>query len=176
MSILGPSPPTPAWWNSAKLYYSSIRGDRRDSVQVWSPPDHGRVTADSPGTLRIHLEVWSGGLRVLDGAAHDCGKIDVRVPKVSYIMQRDRRPIWKLSARSLVMRRHAVVFSPADRWLFHTPFFWWLNIVGVQNGDIRVRGHIGHNKKTCGIYVDPECDNLDLLSLIALLHRNWWQS
>jgi hypothetical protein len=22
--------------------------------------------------------------------------------------------------------------------------------------------------------VDPDCDDLDLLSLLAMMHRNWW--
>ena len=176
MSILGPSLSTPTWLNSAKLYYSSVDGDRRDSVEVWVPPDDGQVTPGSPGTLRLHLEVSSRGLRVLDGAAHDCGQIDARLPKLLYTMQRDRRLIWKLSARSLVLRRHAVQFASADNWLFHTPFFWWLNIMGVQDGEVKVLGHVGPNKKIWCFCVDPECDTSDLLSAIALLHRNWWRS
>jgi hypothetical protein len=121
--ILGPSLPKPAWLSSAKLYYSSIRSDQHDSVEMWSPPDHGQVTTDAPGTLQLHLSASSRGLRVLDGAAHDRGQIDVRLPKLSYAMRRDGTNIWTLSARSLVLRRHAVEYSSADSWVFHTPFF-----------------------------------------------------
>jgi hypothetical protein len=82
--------------------------------------------------------------------------------------------MWKLSARSLVLKRHAVQFASRDRWLVYTPWFSWLRIAGVQDGRVRVFGHVGPTRRIWGLRVDPECDNLDLLSLIALMHRNWW--
>jgi hypothetical protein len=131
---------------------------------------------DSPGTLRVHLEASSKGMRVLDGDGQDLGYIDVIVPKLVYTMRREERLIWKLSARSLMLRRHAVEFASDGRWLFYTPFFWWLNVLGVQNGGPKVLGHVGSTKKIWVFSVDPERDDLDLISLVALVHRNWWRS
>lgn len=91
-----------------------------------------------------------------------------------YAMRRDKCCIWKLSARSLVLKRHAVQFASGDSWLFHTPWFWWLGIAGVQNGRVRVFGQLGPTKRIWLLRVDPECDDLDLLALVAYMHRNWW--
>ena len=178
MSIFGPSLPEepPTWWKQAKLYYSAVQWRRRDSVHVYIPPDGGQVTDDSPGTLRLQLEASASGLRVLDGDAHERGRIDVELPKIRYAIRRDRDRIGTLSARSFVLRRHAVQFASGDRWLFHTPFFLWLGIAGVQNGQVRVLGQVGPNKTIWLLRVDPECDDLDLLTLVALMHRNWWRS
>jgi hypothetical protein len=115
-------------------------------------------------------------MRVFDGSGLERGQIDATVPKLLYTMQRDSKPVWKLSARSLVLRRHAVEFSSADRWLFHTPFFWWLNIMGVHSLGARVLGKVGPSKRLWLLFIDPERDDLDLLALVALLHRNWWRS
>jgi hypothetical protein len=112
----------------------------------------------------------------MDGAAHECGTIDTALPKLVYRMKRDGRLVWKLSACSFVLRRHTVEFASGQTWLFHTPFFWWLNIMGVQDGGPGVLGRVGPSKKLWAIEIDSERDNLELLSLIALLHRNWWRS
>ena len=176
VSILGPSVSEPPWWGRSKMYYSHILSDQRDSVHVWIPPDDGQVTPETPGAVRLRLEVSSTGMRALDGSAHEHGRIDRKFPKVCYTMHRDGNLIWKLSARSLVRRRHAVEFASPDKWLFHTPFYWWMNILGVRNGEIKVLGRVGPSKWIWHLYIDPECDNLDLLSLLALMHRNWWRS
>jgi len=166
----------PPWWRSASKYYSRILTFRHASPHVWVPPEDGEVTIDSPGTLRLHLEVSSKGMRVLDGAGQERGQIAAPVPKVLYTMHRDGSHIWKLSARSIVLRRHAVQFASADRWLFHTPWYWWLNILGVQSGAVRVVGWVGPSKRLWGLCVDPEYDSFDLLPLLALMHRNWLHS
>jgi hypothetical protein len=150
--------------------------DACDSVDVWVPPADGEVTIESPGTLRLRLAVSSKGMRVLDDAARERGRIDAAVPKLLYTMYREGGLIWKLSARSIVLRRHAVQFSPADSWLFHTPWYCWLNILGVHCGEVKVVGWVGPNRRYWALCIDPGCDNLDLLSLLALLHRNWWRS
>ena len=177
MRIFAPSLPVeaPTWWKQASLYYSTVQNDRHSSVHVYVPPDDGQVTDDTPGTLRLQLEASASGIRVRDGDARERGRIEAELPMIVYAMRRDRCRIWKLSARSLVLKHHAVQFASGDRWLFHTPWFLWLGIAGVQNGRVRVFGHVGPTKQIWVLRVDPECDDLDLLSLVAFMHRNWWR-
>ena len=176
MRIFAPSLPAepPTWWNQANRYYSLVQDDRHFSVRVYVPPDSGAATNDSPGTLRLQLDASASGFRVRDGDGHERGCIDVELRAIRYAMRRDGCQMWKLSARSLVLKRHAVQFASGDRWLVYTPWFSWLRIAGVQDGRVRVFGHVGPTRLIWGLRVDPECDNLDLLSLIALMHRNWW--
>jgi hypothetical protein len=176
MGILGPSMIKPPWWSDANRYYSRISTFRHASPQVWVLPEGGEVTSESPGSLRLHLRVSAEGMRVLDGVGQERGQIAATVPYFSYTMHRDGSLIWKLSARSVVLRRHAAQFASVDRWLFHTPWYWWLNIVGLQNGAVRVVGWVGPSKRLWGLCVDPKYDSLDLLALLALMHRNWFHS
>lgn len=166
----------PTWWERANLYYSTVQNGGNFSVRVYVFPASGKATSDSPGTLRLQLEASASGFRVLDGDAHERGRIDFELPKIRIrgAMRRDGGHIWKLSARSLVLKRHAVQFTTGDRWLFHTPWFSWRGIAGVQNGQVRVFGHVGRTKQIWILRVDPDCDDLDLLSLLAMMHRNWW--
>jgi hypothetical protein len=175
-SIFGPSISQPSWWSGSKRYYSTILMHRRDSVQVWVPPDDGRVTRDSPGTLQLQLDVSSDGIRVLDGAGQERGQVDCRWPKLSYTLHRDGGLVWKISARSLVLRRYAVQFASAESWFCHVPFLWSQKIAGVHHDAVRMLGWVGPTKQVWCFAVDPECDNLDVLSLVALLHRCWWWS
>jgi hypothetical protein len=115
-------------------------------------------------------------MRVLDGAGLERGQISAPVPKLLYTMHRDGSLIWKVSARSIVLRRHAVQFASGDRWLFHTPWYWWLNVLGAHSGAVRVLGWVGPSKRLWALCVDPAHDSFDLLALLALMHRNWWHS
>ena len=178
MNVFAPSLPVepPTWWERANLYYSTVQNGGNFSVRVYVFPASGKATSDSPGTLRLQLEASASGFRVLDGDAHERGRIDFELPKIRIrgAMRRDGCHIWKLSARSLVLKRHAVQFASGDSWLFHTPWFSWLRIAGVQNGQVRVFGHVGRTRLIWILRVDPDCDDLDLLSLLAMMHRNWW--
>jgi len=176
VSVLGPSVREPSWWNRGTQYYSIVRFDRRDSVEVYLPPSGGQLTNDSPGSLRLHLEASSKAMQVLDGGEQELGHIDVNVPKLVYTMRCEERFIWKLSVRSLVLRRHTVQFAADGRWLFYTPFFWWQSVLGVENDGPKVIGRVGPTKRIWLFRVAPESDQVPLLSLVAMLHRNWWRS
>jgi len=175
--LFGPTLPKeqPTWWERASLYYSAIQNDRRDSVHVYRPPDDGQITPATPGTLRLKLEAAADELRVLDGDAHECGSIDVEWGKIKYAMRRDGCQSWKVAARSLMFRRYAVEFASGDRWLFYTPFFCWMGIAGLQDGQVRVLGWVGPNRQIWGLRVDPECDSVEVLALVALMHRSGWR-
>lgn len=115
-------------------------------------------------------------MRVVDGVSHERGDIAAPVPKLLYTMHRNGSLIWKLSARSMVLRRHAAQFASSDRWLFHTPWCWRLNMLGLHNGVVRVVGRVGPSKMSWILSVDPKYDSLDLLALLALMQRNWLHS
>lgn len=114
-------------------------------------------------------------MHVLDAAGVERGRIDSEgiVPGIKYVMRRDGTPVWVLSVRSIVRKRHMLEFT-GERWTFHTPFFC-MDYYGTVAEVPRVVGFIGPTKRHWAIAVDPERDNPDLLAAVAYLHRIWLQ-
>lgn len=175
MNILGPAIQIPDWIDSASRYYSQIEGDWRDSVRLMRPPDEVDASDKNPGTLCLHLVASFREVRVLDATGNEEGVIRPRGPGFGYTMRRGGVPVWTVSTRSLVMRRHVLTFSGGDTWDVRTPFFWWMNVVGTHGGGTRVLGQVGPTKRFWLLWVEPGRDHYDLLSALAFMHRRWWR-
>jgi hypothetical protein len=175
MSILGPAIHIPEWMDKASHYYSRIEGNSHDSVRVMRPPDNVDASEANPGTLCLELIPSLREVRVLDSAGTEEGVISAKVPGFGYTMRRGEAPVWTISASSLVMRRHALTFSGGDTWDVHTPFFWWMNVVGSHGGTTHLLGHVGPTKRFWLLWVEPHKDHHDLLSALAFMHRRWWR-
>ncbi len=175
MSLLGPEIQTPDWMHRAAHYYSKIEGDSSDSVRVMRPPDDGDASDKNPGTLCLRLDAGFREIRVLDASGNEEGVIRPRAPGLGYAMQRSGNPVWQVSTRSAVMKRHALTFAGADTWDVRTPFFWWMNIVCTQNGATRALGQVGPRKWLWVLWIEPGQDQHDVLSALAFLHRRWWR-
>jgi len=110
---------------------------------------------------------------VLDGAGNEQGIIRPRAPGLGYRMYCSGRPVWTVSSRSLVVRRHALEFSGGGTWDVRTPFFWWMNVLCLENGEARALGRVGSGKRLWFLAIERGRDNLDVLSALAFMHRRW---
>jgi hypothetical protein len=52
-------------------------------------------------------------------------------------MRREGTPVWVLTVRSFVRKRHRVQIVDGDVWTFDTPFFWWQHLRGTVSGHER---------------------------------------
>lgn len=173
MSFLGPEIPTPEWIADARVYYSRIDGDRRDSVRVMKFPDEGDASDTNPGTLRMRLAASFREVRVLDASGNEEGIIRPRGPGFGYAMRRSGRVVWTVSNRSAVMRRHVLEFAGGGSWDVRTPFYWWMNIVCSENGKTHALGQVGPRKWLWFLWIEPGRDTNDVLSALAFMHRRW---
>jgi hypothetical protein len=94
---------------------------------------------------------------------------------IRYVMRRDENPVWTLSIRSLVRKRHRLRFTDAGTWTFDTPFYSWQQFSGSLAGAPKLVGHVGPSKQIWLFGVEPNCETNDLLAAVALMHRNWWR-
>lgn len=60
-------------------------------------------------------------------------------------------------------------------WRFHTPFFWWMNVLALESAVPRLVGTVGPTKREWMLWVQPDWDGEDLLAAVAYLHRRWWR-
>jgi hypothetical protein len=129
----------PAWLDDARWYYSQIGAERAQPVSVFDATGRDEVNSESPGTLCLRMEPrfrYSPRLRVLDAGGREEGifRSEGLVPGVRYAMRRNGEPVWTLSVRSIVRKRHALQLANGDSWTFDTPFFWWQNLTGTALG------------------------------------------
>jgi len=172
MSILGPVVQIPDWMDSASRYYSLIEGDFR-SVRVMKPPADVDASDQHPGTLCLQLVATFRQVRILDATGHEEGVIRSRGPGLGYAMHRRGVRVWTVATRSLVLRRHTLRFAAGETWDIRTPFFWWMNILGTQDGTTRVLGEIGPTKRFWFLWVEPGKDHHDLLAAVGFMHLRW---
>ena len=118
-------------------------------VSVFIPPD-GEVSAENPGTLRLRLRPSGRSLQVLDHQERNEGVIrsEGLVRRVRYVMRRDENPVWILSIRSVVRKRHRLHITDGETWTFDTPFYWWQHLNGSLAGAPRLMGHVGHRSES----------------------------
>ena len=177
--------PVPDWVNDARWYYSRIGGDdsfvealrSADPVSVFTAPDSAEVSSAKPGTPCLHLEPRSRLVRVLDADGREEGVIRSEgfVPGVRYVMRRSGTPVWVLSVRSIVRKRHILELAGGETWTFDTPFFWWQHLTGTTCGVARLLGYVGHTKRFWLMWLEPGRDTHDLLAAVAFMHRQWWR-
>ncbi len=170
------SEPPPDWLDCAQVYYSEIEWRRGSPVNVFLAPADGEVSDATPGTLCLRLEPRFPLVRVSNAEGAEVGVIRSEgiVPGVKYVMRRSGAPIWVLSVRSLVRKRHRLELA-GDRWTFDTPFYWWQHLTGTTQGLPRLVGLVGPSKRFWGMGIEPGWDSQDLLAAVAYLHRKWWQ-
>jgi hypothetical protein len=164
----------PAWLSDARVFYSRIEEASKDSVSVFIPPD-GEVSAENPGTLRLRLRRSGRSLQVLDHQERNEGVIrsEGLVRGVRHVMRRDENPVWTLSSRSVVHKRHRLRLTNGETWTFDTPFFWWQHLTGSLAGAPRLIGHVGPSKQIWLFGIEPGRETQDVLAAVALMHRNW---
>jgi hypothetical protein len=172
---------TPAWLDVARWYYSRIEAELAHPVSVFIAPKSGEVSDESPGTLCLRLEPWfrySPRLRVLDADGREEGTIrsEGLVPGVKYSMRRSGEPVWTMSVRSIVRKRHALELTNGDSWTFDTPFFWWQQLTGTTLGVPKLVGCVGPGVFIWHMWIEPGRDTLDLLAAVAFMHRQWIHS
>lgn len=169
----------PAWLNDARWYYSLIGPESALPVSVFDATDCDEVSEESPGTLCLRLEPqyrYSPRVRVLDAGGREVGTIRPAglVPGVRYVMSRNGNPVWTLSVRSIVRKRHALVMVDGDGWAFYTPFIWWYGLMGTILGVPSLLGTVGPNWwGVWQMWIEPGRDTSDLLAAIAFMHRQW---
>jgi hypothetical protein len=174
-------PRAPAWLKNARKYYSKIRAERTDPVNVFIPPNSDEVSGESPGTLCLRLEPqsrFSPMIRVLDAGGHDVGIIRSTrfVPGIQYTMINNNVNVWTLSVRSVVRKRHVLELANGDLWTFDTPFFWWQHLTGTAFGTERLLGCVGPTMRYWLMQIESGWDTFDLLAAVAFMHRQWWRS
>ena len=167
----------PGWLNDARWYYSEIGRAAADPVTVFSAVGRAEVSSANPGTPFLHLEPRFRLVRVLDADGREEGIIrsDGMVPGVRYVMRRNGNPVWRLSVRSIVRKRHALKPASGETWRFDTPFFWWQHLTGTAGGVPKLLGRVGPTKKLWFIWVEPGRDTYDMLAAVAFMHRKWWR-
>jgi hypothetical protein len=113
---------------------------------------------------------------VLDAGGREAGNIraDGLVPGVRYAMLRNGEPVWTLSVRSIVRKRHALKLADGELWTLYTPFFWWQNLTGTALGVPRLLGGIGPVGWIWEMYIEPGRDTFDLLAAVPFMHRQWF--
>lgn len=168
--------PNHAWLDQAS-YYTEIGSQSTDPVTVFDIADQKEVSSDKPGTPCLHLEPRYRFVQVRDVEGREQGVIRSEgiVPTVRYVMRRSGDPLWTLTVRSIVRKRHQLERSVGEKWTFDTPFFWWQDLKGTIAGIPRLFGRVGPTKRLWFIWVEPSWATPDLLAAVALLHRNWWR-
>jgi len=163
--------------SEARVFYSKIEGSSNDPVSVFIPPD-GDVTDESPGTLRLRLRPTGRSLEVLDhkGSAEGVIRSEGLLPGLRYVMRRNENPVWVLSLRSMVRKRHQLQLAEGETWTFDTPFYWWQHLTGSLAGAPKLTGYVGPSKRLWLFGFEPNRETNDLLAAVALMHRNWWRS
>ena len=143
---------------------------------MFIPPD-GDVTSENPGTLRLRLRPVGRSLQVLDHQGNNQGVISSEglVRGNRYVMRRDEKPVWILSVRSVVRKRHQLLLADGEAWTFDTPFYWWQHLIGSVAGAPGLIGSVGPSKRFWLFDIEPGRETHDLLAAVALLHRNWWR-
>lgn len=169
----------PDWLNDARWYYSRIGPEPALPVSVFDATDCDEVSEESPGTLCLRLEPlyrYSPRVRVLDASGREVGTIRPAglVPGVRYVMCRNGNPVWALSVRSIVRKRHALVMADRVEWTFYIPFFRWHNLMGTILGVPSFLGTVGPDWwGVWQMWIEPGRDTSDLLAAIAFMHRQW---
>jgi hypothetical protein len=166
----------PPWLSEARVFYSRIDGGSKDPVSVYIPPD-GEVTDENPGTLRLRLRPRGRSLEALDHQGRNEGIIrsEGLVRGIRHVMRRNENPVWILSIRSVVRKRHRLQLTEGETWTFDTPLYWWQHLTGSLAGAPRLIGHVGPSKRIWLFGVEPNRETNDLLAAVALMHRNWWR-
>ncbi len=88
-------------------------------------------------------------------------------------MRRDGEPVWTMSVRSIVRKRHTLELANGDSWMLDTPFFWWQHLTGTVRGVPRLLGGLGPVWWIWTMWIEPGRDTLELLATVAFLHRQW---
>jgi hypothetical protein len=113
---------------------------------------------------------------VLDAGGREEGIIrpEGLVPGVRYAMRRNGEPVWMLSVRSIVRKRHVLELAHDHSWTFDTPFFWWQHLTGTALGVPRLLGGIGPVAWIWNMWIEPGRDTFELLAAVAFMHRQWF--
>jgi hypothetical protein len=167
----------PQWLHSAPYwYYTHIQMGSPDVVTVRRAAVDQQVSDHSPGTpvLRIHPHRGTTPIFGLDGLERGRIRPEGISRGLRFVMRREGTPVWVLTVRSFVRKRHRLQIVGGDVWTFDTPFFWWQHLTGTVSGHERLLGHVGPTKRHWGFGVEPGRDTVDLLAAVAFMHWKWW--
>ena len=78
-------------------------------------------------------------------------------------------PIWRLSVRSILRRRHELQFMSGETWSLQTPFFS-VFFGGTAQDESRLLGRVGRSTEEWFFLVEPGKETMELLTAIAFLH------
>lgn len=170
-------PNHPAWLNQARRYYTQIGEESADPVTVFNWSDNEEVSSDKPGKPCLYLEPSFRFVRVREVEGREQGIIRSEgvVPGIRYVMRRNGEPLWRLTVRSIVRKRHEFEPAVGEKWNFDTPFFWWQQLNGTTGGVPRLLGEVGPTMRFWFMWVAPGSDTRDLLAAVAFMHRKWWR-
>ena len=123
----------------------------------------------------MRLVFASGTARAIDDRDVEQGRIAYKgiLPGVRFAMQRNGAPVWTLTVRSFVRKRHQLRMFDGANWVFDTPFFWWQHLTGRLDGQPALIGKVGPTKRSWGFMVDPRRDSHDLLAAVGFMHWKW---
>ena|SRR5438093_549380 len=82
-------------------------------------------------------------------------------------------PIWRLSVRSILRRRHELQFMSGETWSLQTPFFS-VFFGGTAQDESRLLGRVGRSTEEWFFLVEPGKETMELLAAIAFLHCQWY--
>ncbi|WP_197447031.1 hypothetical protein [Tautonia plasticadhaerens] len=171
----------PSWFGNACHYISVIRDEVPERVHVYAADEDTEIRYDPPERPCLVLESRSrrsSRVRVQGPGGSEDGAIAPEgfLPGVRYVMRRDSGPVWTLSVRSLLRKRHALELAGGEAWVFDTPFFWKLRVTGTVRGSPDLLGCVGPTMRCWLFAIEPSRDSPDLLAAIAYLHQRWWHS
>jgi len=168
----------PAWLAGARWHYSHVIGGASDPVEVRTPEDDAAASDAKPGQLRLRVQRIARTLCVVDGAGCEMGHIskDGILPWRRYVMRRGSEIVWTLQTTSIVKKHHSVSISDGSVWRFDTPFFWWQQLVAVENDAPRLLGYVGPTKRVWEFAIEPGRDGIEIMAAVATMHRSWWRS
>ena len=167
----------PEWLHSAPYwYYTHIELGSPDLVTVRRAAAGQQVSDRSPGTpmLRIHPHRRTTPIFDVDGLERGSIRPEGMLRGLRFVMRREGAPVWVLTVRSVVRKRHRLQIVDGDVWTFDTPFYWWQHLTGTVGGHERLLGRVGPMKRYWGFSLDPDRDTGDLLAAVAFMHWKWW--
>lgn len=166
----------PEWLDSAPhWYYSHIVSD--SVVRVCRALPDQEVSDLRPGELILQLRTRRRRTTIYDVDKADHGSIRSEgfMAGLRFVMRRGGAPVWVLTVRSFVRKRHRLEICGGDEWIFDTPFYWWQHLTGTVGQREGLRGGLGPTTRHWGFCVDTQRESADILAAVAFMHWKWWQ-
>jgi hypothetical protein len=167
----------PEWLRSAPYwYYTHIEMGSPDVVTVRRAAADQLVSDRSPGTPVLRLHPHRGTTPIFAGDGLERGSIRPEgiFRGLRFVMRREGTPVWVLTVRSFVRKRHRLEIIDGDVWTFDMPFFLRRHLTGTVSGHERLLGRVGPTMRHWGFSVDADRETVDFLAAVAFMHWKWW--